>query len=114
MKLRDVNTAEVLGASAGGSYDDLESEAVKPGTVLEIRHVAVENKTTAYTRLTIGISDGIFFFEKEEEDNPAADNIYWTKSKFLIPAGKKLRARLTGCTSGDELRMAYEGLLYEV
>ncbi len=114
MKLKDILTDEVVKTSSGGTYDDLESPMVKPGTVLEVRHVSVENRTTAYTRLVIGVADGISFYQKEEEDNPAANNLYWTKSKFLIPAGKKLRARLTGCTSGDNLHMAYEGFLYEV
>ena len=114
MKLRNIVTDEVSKGSAASGSNDLESRLVEPGTILEVRHVAVENQTTAYTRLTIGVADGISFYEKEEEDAPAANNIYWTKSKFLIPAGKKLRARLTGCTSGDKLRMAYEGFLWEV
>ena len=114
MRLRNIITEEVIKGKAAGTLDDLESPLVEPGTILEVRHVAVENQTTAYTRLTIGVADGISFYEKEEEDAPAANNIYWTKSKFLIPAGKKLRARLTGCTSGDKLRMAYEGFLWEV
>jgi len=113
MKLRDIVTDEVSKKPASGTQDDLESRLVEPGTVLEIRHVAVENRTTAYTRLVIGVADGLSFFEKEEQDSPAADNIYWTRSKFLIPAGKKLRARLTGCTSGDDLHMTYEGFLYD-
>jgi len=114
MNLRNVITDEVLKASSGGTYDDLESPLVDPGTILEVRHVAVENRTTAYTRLVIGVADGLSFFQKEEEDSPAANNIYWTKSKFLIPAGKKLRARLTGCTAADVLNMTYEGYLWEV
>jgi hypothetical protein len=80
--------------------------------VLEVMHVAVENRTTAYTRLTIGVADGLSFVEKEEEDSPPADDIFWSSSRILIPAGKKLRVRLTGCTSGDELHFAYEGKLY--
>ncbi len=114
MKLRNIITDEVIKGSAGGTYDDLESPQVEPGTILEVRHVAVENRTTAYTRLVIGVADGLSFFQKEEEDSPAANNIYWTSSYFLIPAGKKLRARLTGCLSGDDLHMSYEGFLYEV
>ena len=114
MKLRQIITDEVLKTSSAADYDDLESRQVEPGTILEVRHVAVENRTNAYTRLVIGVADGLSFYEKEEEDSPAADNIYWTKSKFLIPAGKKLRARLTGCTSGDDLHMTHEGYLWEV
>lgn len=114
MKLRDIITDEVIKGSASSGTNDLESPLIEPGTILEVRHVAVENRTTAYTRLVIGVADGLSFFQKEEEDNPAANNIYWTRSKFLIPAGKKLRARLTECTSGDDLHMTYEGYLWEV
>lgn len=113
MKIRNIVTDEVA-KKAVGTTDDLESPQVEPGTILEIRHVAVENRTTAYTRLVIGVADGISFFQKEEEDSPPANNIYWTRSKFLIPAGKKLRARLTGCSAGDKIHMAYEGFLLEV
>ena len=114
MKLRDIITDEVIKGYAAGTIDDLESPQVEPGTILEVRHVAVENRTTAYTRLVIGVADGLSFFQKEEEDSPAVNDIYWTKSKFLIPAGKKLRARLTGCTAADVLNMTYEGFLWEV
>jgi len=114
MKLRDIITDEVIKGSAAGTLDDLESPLVEPGTVLEVRHVAVENRTHNYTRLVIGVADGLSFFQKEEEDSPAANNIYWTKSAFLVPAGKKLRARLTLCTAGDDLHMSYEGYLWEV
>ncbi len=113
MKLRNVITDEVIKASVTTGTNDLESPLVEQGTILEVRHVAVENRTTAYTRLVIGVADGLSFFQKEEEDSPAANNIYWTRSKFLIPAGKKLRARLTGCISGDDLHMTYEGFLWE-
>lgn len=113
MKLKDIVTDEVA-KKAVGTSDDLESRQVEQGTILEVRHVSVENRTTAYTRLVIGVADGLSFLQKEEEDNPAANDLYWTNSFFLIPAGKKLRARLTGCTSGDNVHMAYEGFLYEV
>jgi len=114
MKLRNIVTDEVIKGTAAGTTDDLESPQVEQGFLLEVTHVAVENRTTAYTRLVIGVADGLSFFQKEEEDSPAANNIYWTKSKFLIPAGKKLRARLTGCTAADVLNMTYEGYLWEV
>jgi hypothetical protein len=113
MKLRDIITDQVSKGSAVGTSDDLESPRVEPGTLLEVRHVSVENRTTAYTRLVIGVADGLSFFQKEEQDSPAANNLYWTPNKFLIPAGKKLRARLAGCTAGDKIYMTYEGFLWE-
>jgi len=114
MKLRDILTDEVSKGSAASGTNDLESRQVEPGTILEVRHVAVENRTSAYTRLVIGVADGLSFLQKEEQDSPGANDIYWTKNKFLIPAGKRLRARLTGCTSGDDLHMTYEGYVWEV
>ena len=113
MKLSNIVSDEVVKVSSGGTYDDLESHLVEPGTILEVTHVSIENRTTAYTRLVIGIADGTLFFEKEEQDSPAADNLYWASDKFFVPPGKKLRARLTGCTSGDDLHMTYEGRLWE-
>ena len=114
MKLRDIITDEVSKGYAASGTNDLESPLVRLGTIFEVRHVAVENRTTAYARLVIGVADGISYFQKEEQDSPAANNIYFTRSKFLIPAGKKLRARLTGCAAGDKLFMTYEGYIWEV
>ena len=113
MNLRDIVTDEVIKGSAADGTNDLESRLVEQGFYFEVTHVAVENKTTAYTRLVVGVADGLSFFQKEEEDSPAANNLYWTKSKFLVPAGKKLRAHLTGCTAADVLNMTYEGYLWE-
>jgi hypothetical protein len=112
--LNQIISTEVIKGSATGTLDDLESPQVQQGFLLQITHVAVENRTNSYTRLVIGVADGISFYQKEEQDTPSANNIYWTKSRLLIPAGKKLRARLTGCVAGDDLHMTYEGYLYNL
>lgn len=114
MKLENLVTVEVKKGKAAGTTDDLESILVEPGKILKVSHVAVENRTNNYTRLVIGVADALSFLQKEEEDYPQANNIYWTKSKFLIPPGKKLRARLTGCTAGDIIVMVYEGVFWEI
>lgn len=111
MRLQDIITERITKA-AGGTSDDLESPPVPTGCILEITHVSIENKTTAYTRLTVGRVDGNQFDEIEEEDSPSAADIFWTRSRILIPAGGRLRARLTGCTAADVLIMNYEGKLY--
>ena len=113
MKLSHVITDEVTRVAGAEGSDDLESTIIEPGMILEVRHVAVENKSHGYDRLVFGVADGLSFFQKEEVDNPEANDINWTRSKFLVPAGRKLRARLTGCTAGDELHMTYEGFLHE-
>jgi hypothetical protein len=69
MKLRDIVTDEVA-KKAVGTSDDLESPLVEPGTVLEVRHVAVENRTTAYTRLVIGVADGCLSSKRRRRTAP--------------------------------------------
>jgi len=114
MKLKDIITEEVSKKSAGGTYDDLESPLVEPGTLLDLKHVSVENRTTAFTRLIIGVADGTNFSYKEDQEDPQPNTLYWTSSRIQIPEGKKLRARLTGCTNGDNLHLTYEGHLLEL
>ena len=113
MNLANIVSDEVVKVSSGGTFDDLESPIVEPGKIFQVTHISIENRTTAYTRLIIGVADGLSFFQKEEQDSPGANNLYWSESPFYVPAGKKLRARLTGCTSGDVLVMTYEGHLWE-
>ena len=113
MRLRNVITERVTKGSATGTIDYLESTTTRHHEILEVTHVSVQNTSNAYTRLVIGVADGPIFLEKEEQDAPAANNLYWTRSRFLIPPGKKLRAHLTGCTAGDYITMTYEGFIWE-
>jgi hypothetical protein len=113
MRLRDIVTEEVIKKSTGATYDDLESPLVRPETLLEITHIAVENRTTAYTRLIIGVADGANFSYKEDQDAPPAATVFWTPDKLRIPEGKKLRVRMIGCTGGDDLHLTYEGHVWE-
>jgi hypothetical protein len=105
---------EVIRTSAGGTYDDIEIPRIDPGLALEVRHVSVENRTSNFTRLVIGPAKGNTFHQKEEVDSPVANDIYWTRSRMWVPEGWTLRARCTGCTSGDVLVMYVEGILYKV
>lgn len=100
--------------SAGGTYDDLDGERVETGKLLVVTHISVENKTTVYTNLRIGIERTGVFAPHEEEKSPVAAEVYWTRSQILVPAGSKLRARLTGCTASDVLEMHVQGLIYQV
>lgn len=100
--------------SAAATYDDLDDEKVNNGNRLEINHISVENRTTAYTRLVIGMSDGLEFHKLVEEDAPAADDIYWHDRPFFVPEGWFIRCRLTGCTNGDDLRVFINGLMVKV
>ncbi len=100
--------------SGGATYDDLETPPLKENTSLTIDHVSVENETTAYTNLRIGIKEGPIFTPLEEEKSPAAAEIYWTKSELKFVEHERVCCRLTGCTSGDALKATIQGKLYQL
>ncbi len=97
------------GKSAGGDYDDLILDRVPPGELWCIQTGAVKNATTAYTKLQIMIDRGESLEEEEEEPSPAANELYWLDRQYYLVEGERLRARLTGCTSGDLLSFTARG-----
>lgn len=101
-------------ASGGGTYDDINDEQVPNGYRLTVHHISVENQTTAYTRLVVGISNGNNFDQLIEEDSPAADNLYWHDRPIFVPEGWFIRCRLTGCTSADVLQVYLNGCMEKV
>lgn len=100
---------------SGGVLDEyIDFEQVGDDHELNVSHVSVENRTTAYTRLVIGVRDGGEFFEREEEDAPAVNDIYWTDSVIIVPERANLRLKLTGCTSGDVVHAFIQGCVKKV
>ena len=100
--------------SAGATYDDLNDEQVPKNHQLTVHHLSVENDTTAYTRLVVGISNGGNFHKLIEEDAPAADNIYWHDRPIYVPEGWFIRIRMTGNTSGDVCNAYINGVMEKV
>lgn len=100
--------------SGGGTYDDVNDDRIRPGWLLEVSHISVENQTTAFTNIRIGVDHGGVFFIHEEEKNPVADEVYWTKSHFYVSENERVKVRCTGCTSGDFIQVFIEGLLRKI
>lgn len=100
--------------SGGAAYDDLETPPLKQNQLLIADHVSVENETTAYTSLRIGIKDGNTFTPFEEETAPAAAEVYWTDSDIRIYEHERVCSRLTGCTNGDIIKATVQGRLYQL
>jgi hypothetical protein len=100
--------------SGGASYDDLETPPLKSNQYLITDHVSVENETTAYTNLRVGIKAGATFTPLEEEKTPVAAEVYWTKSDLKFVEHERVCCRLTGCTSGDVLKATIQGKLYQL
>lgn len=104
----------ILKKSGGATYDELETPPLKSNQLLIADHISVEDETTAYTNLRIGIKAGAVFTPLEEEKSPAAAEVYWSKSELKFVEHERVCCRLTGCTSGDVLRATIQGKLYEL
>uniref|UniRef100_A0A6M3Y2Q0 Uncharacterized protein n=1 Tax=viral metagenome TaxID=1070528 RepID=A0A6M3Y2Q0_9ZZZZ len=81
-----------------------------PMVMQELTHIAVVNKTSGYTRLRIGTWDGASFHVQEEEVNQGSDEYCFTGNDILVPPGSRIRAELTGTTTGDDLRLVLNGV----
>jgi hypothetical protein len=108
-KLDHVYQERVGFTSAGAATEDVLDNILPPGQVLIATYVGVENRTSAYTRLLIGVKDGEVFHALFEQDSPAANNIYWMEHFIIAREGQRICARLTGATSGDVVIMEIQG-----
>lgn len=93
---------------------DIEDTQTEPGEARKIGRLSVENRTSNYTRLTIGIVTRDIFFVFEEEDSPQANNVYWFDRPLWIYEREYLRIRLEGTTVNDEIHVFLEGVEGEV
>lgn len=99
----------ITNTSADTGTNNMRRNKIKPGRIEIISIVSVENLTTAYTSLRIGVFDNGVFHPYFEEKNPAAGEIYFTTDKIILRDGQQLQAELKGCTSGDHLEMYTHG-----
>lgn len=97
--------------SAGATTEDILAAIVQPGKILYTTYVGVENQTTTYTQLVIGLRSADIFKGLFEHENPVPDNIYWSVRGMLVGERERVCARLTGATSGDICVMDVYGWL---
>lgn len=96
------------------TQEDIDDERVRDNYRLRVDHISVEDQTTAYTRLVIGITRGHAFHELIEEDTPALDDIYWHDSPFYVPEGWKVRVRMMAISVNDVIQVYINGFLEKV
>jgi len=96
--------------SAGEATLNIEDDIVLEGKAIIYQRVSVENRTTAYTRLVIGVMSAGLFHRLEEHDNPGANDIFWTSDDINVKQGENLRVQLSGTTTGDEIYIYVEGV----
>lgn len=92
-----------------GSTVRLSLDRVDPGTLRTLTHVAIENKTNAYTKCRLSIYNGATDLNIDEADFPQADELLTHKQDIIMGEGDLLRATLTGTTTGDDLELLAVG-----
>lgn len=111
VELLDINKFErlyrrtkgVKGVS--GSVVYIKLSPVGPGKIRVLTHVTVEDKTTAYTKVRVGIDHGGILYYLDELGSPAADELAVARSDVLLGEGDRFFAELAGTTTADELVM---------
>jgi len=94
-------TVKEVAGSADPHYIKLDKVDAQQLRVLS--HVTVEDKTTGYTKLRIGIDNGGVIHYLDELETIAADELAVARSDVQLGEGDVFFAELTGINSGDEL-----------
>lgn len=95
--------------SGGGTTEDVELGPVPVGLTWVLNHVAVEDETTAFTSVRVGIGQANDFRPLEEHVGGVAGELYTVPEPVYVPEGKFIRARFVGTTSADKLALYING-----
>lgn len=95
--------------SDGSPTVRLALRPVAPKTVRVLTHVTVENKTSAYTKCRLGISNGRIDYYLDELTTIAAEELAVSRSDVVLGEGDIFFAELTGTGSGEALVMICVG-----
>jgi len=104
-----------LTATSDGSTNyDVKDDPVPAGYKIVITHWSAKDQDNAFTALKLGVMRSGYFHELEEEKNPNADTLYWSKSEFHFTEGDVITTRFVGTTNGDNLVVFLDGYIEEV
>lgn len=87
--------------SDGAATITLKTDAVQPRRVRVLTHVTVEDQTTAYTKVRLGIKSGGRDHYLDELQTLAADELAVSKEDIILGDGDVFFAQLTGTTAND-------------
>ncbi len=95
--------------SGGNANEDIDLGPVPEGLTWVVQHAAVEDETTAFTSVRVGVATADGFRPIEEHVGGVAGELYTVPDRIYVPAGKFLRARFVGTTSADKLALYVNG-----
>lgn len=90
-------------AGLTGSVVRISLGRVSTKTLLVLTHVTVENQTSPYTKVRLGINSGGVIHYIDELITVAADELVVSRSDILLGEGDVFFTELTGTTTGDVL-----------
>ena len=99
----------LTGIGVTGSVVRLRLKPIRSKRFRVLTHVAVENLTTSYTKVRLGINSGLTDHYLDELITVAADELAISRSDILLGEGDYFFAELTGTTTGDVLIMTCLG-----
>lgn len=100
--------------SAGGATEDIETDKIEPGYILECRLACGVNYTSAYTRLEIYISDGVVHRKIYNFTTALQYAVYGKNNVFYVPEGQFIRIRFVGNNANDSYEGYIQGFLFKV
>jgi len=95
--------------STGAATENIDLPRIDENWRAKITKVSVENRTSAMSRVVLGIVRGGVFHIFEEENWPQADDVTWSDGPFYLTEGDVLRVQVAGATSGDEIVVFVNG-----
>lgn len=97
------------GLGVTGSAVRISLTRIKPQRIRVLSHVTVDNRTSAYTKCRLGISNGGINHYLDELQTIAANELAVSKSDIILGQGDEFFAELTGTTTNDVLVMTCIG-----
>lgn len=100
---------KVRGQGVSGAIVRISLSQLKANKLRVLTHIAVENKTSAVTKIRLGISNRGEDYYLDELQNIAANELCVSRSDILLVDGDRFFAEFTGSTDGDLLVMVVNG-----
>lgn len=91
------------GTGLTGSLVRISLRPISAGSFRVLTHVTVENPTTSFTKVRLGISHVGSDYFLDELQNILADELCVSRTDILLGEGDYFFAELTGTTTGDIL-----------
>jgi hypothetical protein len=97
------------GAGLTGSVVRISLKPLGPKKLRVLTNVTVENITSAYTKLRLGVKNSGLEMYLEEQQTVSAGELVSSRADVLLTEGDTFFADLTGTTDGDHIIFVCQG-----